>query len=129
MRRATILTLLAATLAACGGGDAGGPSPSAVEQCLRAKHVNVKENAVITTFKDAGIEHALVATFPGPNASALLLFAADDHRAKQALARIGQAFGATGALPIRRNGSVLVSWTADASKAGDAVIDRCLSAD
>ena len=40
---------------------------------------------MITTFKDAGIEHALVATFPGPNASALLLFAADDDVAKQAL--------------------------------------------
>src|SRR4051812_48247847 len=111
MRRAALLAVLTALLAGCGG-SAGGPSPGDVADCLRAKHVTVKENAVITTFKDAGIEHALVATFSGPNASALLLFAADDESAKQALARIGVAFGATGALPIRQNGRVLVSWTA-----------------
>ena len=133
-KAAAALALIAA-LAGCGGGSKSAADVPTIEQCVRDAKLTVRENPVTGAFKNAGIQHALVAIL-GPRTpdapvppSALLLFAKDDGAAKDALATLEHEFGtqAGASLPIRRKGSVLVSWLSDTPKGGDATIDRCLA--
>lgn len=127
MNRWLVALPLVAVLAGCGGGASVGSA----KDCLRKAGAEVRENQVTKTFEQTGVEHALVATFPG-NQAVLLLFAKNGILANQAenqlRAMVAQLSGGnvTGELPIRRKENVLVSWLSPPTEANDGAVDACL---
>src|SRR4051794_30356420 len=126
MRRTAVIAALALLLAGCGGGS----KTSSATKCLEHKGATVKENKVSPSFAETGVQHALVATL-GNEHQALLLFAKNGILANQAQQEIAQLVEqlsgqSSGSLPVRRKGSVLVSWLTTSTAADDELVDGCL---